>query len=451
MPSSHGWRTIALVASVLSSIWAVFQWIELVSTRAGNTPFCSVNDTLNCAAVWDLPIAVTLHNTTQVPVAGHGLIWGVLMTVLLVMARSALTPRLSAALRVVAVIGVLSIVVLGAASAMAGVLCLTCLGTYALVVVACTGAWMGTRDQPLLLPQGAAMAGVGALGLWLLCIYPGMKTPHAPVPMKLPTAPTTVAPSITPPVIKNVMFDGPATGDPIRDNLIEQFTSQVDPQTKQLISDVFNMYNNARAQKPVPMTPARSLAIGQPAAPVRITEWTDPRCPHCRDLHSTLEEIRQSVPAGLFSVDSRQFPLDGACNAGVERKSDDAYRCIAAKAAICLEGNPNAHAAITAIFSILENATVSGLKTALAPFITPAQLDACVTSPATAAKLQSDIDAALPHNLEGTPLVLINGYEFQNFPPAIYLMILTGGTMKHPTFAGFPAPRPPPSHDGHQH
>jgi uncharacterized membrane protein/protein-disulfide isomerase len=461
MNSARTWLGVGLVASILSSCWAVFQWVELVDARQGLKPFCSVNDTLNCTAVWDSPVAVALHNLTRVPVAGHGLMWGLLMTALLAaLWFQVRTPSWwVGAVRITSVVGVLSVVLLAIASAMAGALCLTCLGTYALVAVAVFAAWRATSAQPASWMHGAGVAGAGAFGLWLLCLYPGLQTPHAPqTNLALPAAPNKPAATTTTPTIPAAPlppsgpgpFDGAPTGDPTRDQLLSEFIGQLDAGTKQLISDVFGMYQTAQAQPKKALPTTRALSIGSGNEPVQLIDWTDPRCPHCRALHHTLVEIKESLPPGLFSVDSRQFPLDGACNPGVQRKSDDAFRCTAAKAAICFEGDKRVLEATGAIFD-LESPTVADLMKVLAPIKAQAALTACITSPQTQKKLEDDVAAALVHDLQGTPLLLANGFEFHNFPPALYVFILTGGSMKHPALASLPAPRPPPKDDGHGH
>ena len=145
----------------------------------------------------------------------------------------------------------------------------------------------------------------------------------------------------------------------------------------------------------------------------------------------------------------RHFPLDGACNTSVQRRSEDGARCIGALAQICLEGDPKQFEASGALFAARAQ-TVDAIYEALKPFRDPAKLKACVESDDAKKKLQDDITAALQFNIEGTPLVLLNGREVRAFPPLIYALILTGGADRHPAFAGLPAPRPVTG-DGHAH
>jgi hypothetical protein len=70
------------------------------------------------------------------------------------------------------------------------------------------------------------------------------------------------------------------------------------------------------------------------------------------------------------------------------------------------------------------------------------RLEACVASPETQAKLRADVDLAARYEIDGTPLVLLNGRKGTSFPPFLYAMILTGGRSDHPAFGNLPAPNP---------
>ena len=154
----------------------------LSSVRQGNKPICSVNEKLDCAAVWNSAFASRIHDLLGVPVAGLGVVWGVAALGLL----AVLTTRPSrvaaiTAVRGWALVGALSCVVFDAASFGAHALCLTCLGTYVLVLAFLAVA-LTCSDVPLL-PEGSEsrvaagwMLLFGA-GAFLLALYPGTRTP----------------------------------------------------------------------------------------------------------------------------------------------------------------------------------------------------------------------------------------------------------------------------------
>jgi len=451
----------AVVLGFVNALWALFQWAELLLARQGGTPFCSVDETFNCSAVWDSAFAVAVHDTTQVPIAGWGLMWGIAATLLPLYALvdgSAMGRGLSAALRLTALAGVASIAGLATASAIAGALCIGCIGTYVLVAAWIVLVWLRSREHGFAeAGRGVAMAaGIVAVSFGILLV-PGMRTPHAEQKLSLPPPPTTTekkptpAPTPAPTATAKTtdMFDGPPTGDAARDELIERFMGQLDPQAKQVMSDLLRDYR----ETPVGQLPkTRALAAGKAAAAVKLVDWTDPLCPHCAMLHETMKEIDKSVPPGLFSVEARHFPLDGFCNAGVQRKSPDGVRCIGAKAQICMEGDPKAFEASGALFAARAQ-TVDAVYEAFAPFRDRKALEKCVNSKETEAKLQDDIKAALALNLEGTPLLYMNGREVRPFGPLVYVLVLTGGADRHPAFKGLPEPRPKQAdpHAGHGH
>ena len=122
----------------------------------------------------------------------------------------------------------------------------------------------------------------------------------------------------------------PGTGSPDRDRQLVDFVTSLTPRLQQVLSDSLFIYGRSPAQAP---PPARRL-VGPETAPVRITEWTDVLCEHCADLHATLLALRANLPPGSFSVDSRQFPLDGTCNPLLQPREGESVRCLAAKARI---------------------------------------------------------------------------------------------------------------------
>jgi serine/threonine-protein kinase len=77
-----------------------------------------------------------------------------------------------------------------------------------------------------------------------------------------------------------------------------------------------------------------------------------------------------------------------------------------------------------------------------APFMARDRLEECVSSPGTAAKLDDDIAWALQHEIQGTPLVLVNGREMPASLQFLYAMVLAEADPEHPAFAVLPPPQP---------
>jgi hypothetical protein len=77
-----------------ASLWALFQWAELLVARAGGTPFCGSDGRWHCAAIWDSAFARRVQEILILPVAGWGLVWGLVAAALplLALAREAPEP-----------------------------------------------------------------------------------------------------------------------------------------------------------------------------------------------------------------------------------------------------------------------------------------------------------------------------------------------------------------------
>jgi serine/threonine-protein kinase len=176
---------------------------------------------------------------------------------------------------------------------------------------------------------------------------------------------------------------------------------------------------------------------------VRIVEWTDVLCDHCAELHETLETLRQHTPAGSYSVESRQFPLDGNCNPLLQPRPDgDPVRCLGARARVCMEGHERYDEFSTSLFAAQSELDADRVRSIAAGFLPAEALDACLNSPATQARLDEDARLASGYDPDGTPIVAINGRQGTSFPPFLYAMILAGGNAEHPAFASLPPANP---------
>jgi protein-disulfide isomerase/uncharacterized membrane protein len=424
-PTPGSWAGLAALGT-LASLWALFLWGELVLARSGGTPFCALAGASDCTRVWDSGFAVSVHTATGLPIAAWGLAWGIVAFVLplLGLLRSAQgrpLPRLISATRITAAAGVLTVFAMLAVSASERAFCLGCFGSYVLVAgyggIALSG-WqrVGWPD----LSRGLALAAGVLLAAVALLLYPGLRTPRtteeagrAAIPPATPAAESTAG----------------GGSD------LERLVASLDPQLKQALADSLDAYRRAAAR---PVRTPRTL-VGPADAPVRITEFTDVLCTHCAELHKTLASLSQSLPQGSFSVESRQFPLDAECNPLVQRSGDRA-RCLAARVKICMEGREGASDLTASLFENQKGLQPEGIFALAEPYRKRADLEGCVQSPDTAAKLSEDIRYAGEYNPDGTPIVLVNGRLGTSFGPFLYAMVLTRGGGDDPAFATLPAP-----------
>jgi serine/threonine-protein kinase len=323
------------------------------------------------------------------------------------------------AIRAVAAAGVLSVLVFLGVSAAAGQFCVGCFATYILVAGYAGIALQAWRPFGLPQPErGLALAGGATAAAFLALLYPGMRTPRSAAEAGQ-KAVAAAAGSVT---------ASPELGS---------FVASLEPQLKQTLSDALFLYRNGPR---FPLPPARRLTGSKDAA-IRITDFTDIRCEHCAQLHETLRELARVAPAGSFGSEPRQFPLDGECNPAVQR-AEDPVRCLAARALICLEDHAEADAFASKLFAKQAALTAPEVYQLASPYRPRHELERCVASAETAAKLRDDIELALKYEPDGTPIVLINGRKASAFAPFLYAMVLTGGSPDHPAFAALPPANP---------
>jgi predicted DsbA family dithiol-disulfide isomerase len=411
----------------VSSLWALVLWGELVLARQGGTPFCAVGTRTDCTALWDSAFASGVHRLTGLPVAAWGLAWGLgaFVLPLLVLerrARGEAAPAFVTAIRVLAVIGIVVVFTLLGVAASERAFCLGCLGSYLLVGGYAGIALLGwSRTGFVEAPRGAALAFSAIALAFLVLLYPGLHTPRNAV------AAGRAA-------VSDAKGGAPSAD---ADGKLRDFVGSLRPDLRQTLSDSLGIYRSS----PVIPLPAPRAVVGPASAPVRITEFTDVLCSHCAELHETLDALRASLPAGSFSVEPRQFPLDAACNPMMRGKSDP-VRCLAAKARICLEGKEGASAFGAALFQNQKGLTTEQVFSLAAPYMPRSSLEACVNSPAAAGRLADDIALASQTDADGTPIVLVNGRRGTSFGPFLFAMVLSRGDAENPAFAGLPPANP---------
>lgn len=424
-PSSVATGTL-LVSSLALAGLAIYQWEELMVVRAGGTPACAVNQTFNCAAVWNTPFAGRVHELLGMPVAALGVLYGVIGAVLAgvvaVRARRGLDGgAFNPAVKLWAAVGLLSCVTFISASIQAGAVCLTCLGTYALTAAYAFGAWRLPGPwwpESRQLVQGGAWALVIGVPVFLVLLWPGSRTPKS-----------TVAKLDVKANASEADFDALLAQVGERDKLQAAFARDVWLKSQ---------------PRDVSAFPVR-LRKGSADAPVKIVEFTDILCGHCRMFEGLMTQILGAVPPGRVSIEPRYYPLDQECNPDLPRTAGDGVRCLGAKVQLCLENHPRFFELRHQLFEqqatltkdkILEIATKdTGLsKDALL---------ACVGSRDTEAKLAQDIAYAKLYEIDGTPLVLINGKVAPAAPLFLVGMALSGGDANASFFNKLP---PPPAH-----
>jgi serine/threonine-protein kinase len=369
------------------------------------------------------------------PIAALGLVWGVVAVGLAALyfawRRSGHTVRPAVnGLRLTAVAGVAASLVFAGASASTGAFCPTCLGTYGLVAAFAAVAWRGLPGP--FLPQagewGRALTWSGgfAVAAYVALLAPGLSTAKPGPAASLEAAPTTSTPGS-----------------------LEAYLRGLSSQEQQAVSDALSLY---RQDSPLPARSPARRRHGPADAPVKMVEWTDSKCPHCKSLVEALAVLKKRIPEGKLSLEARQYPLDGTCNPALPPHHSDGtgVRCVAAKAQICLEQAPDYWELREKLFSaqallnpeLIKNIASSGS-------VSRETLEACLDSPDTTRKLAEDVAYAKQHDLHGTPLVVINGREALPIPSFLYALIMAGGDANAEAFRALPPPRPLQAHHEH--
>jgi serine/threonine-protein kinase len=404
-----------------------FQWVELRSVQAGGTAVCSINATVNCETVWTSAFAQRLSGLIGMPVAGLGVVWGLAAAVcagaLVWRVRSGLPVRPAVLpVRTVGIVAALACITLVAGSFSAGALCLTCLGTYVLVL-GYAGIALAALPGPLQPGPGEWARAVGlpatlvALGWGALLIF-------------APSRPAGALPPRTASKGNNAGRD------------VSQFLASRPDSEKQALADALARFARTPAPTQPELLPHARVLKGPAEAPVHLVEWTDILCPHCKHLNDALEELQAAVPAGRLAVETRQYPLDGACNPDVPQKGDG-LRCTGSLALICLEQAPDFWSLRDKLFSAQRTLTQESLLTiASSGSVSRGQLEACIASPEAAAKLQDDIRYAQLYNPTGTPIVAINGKPAFATPVFLYALTMASGDPTAQVLtSALPAPR----------
>jgi serine/threonine-protein kinase len=425
-----------------AALCSLFLWMELVLLRSGGGTFCPTGGRLDCSAIWNGGFASGVQRLTGLPIAAWGLVWSLAafalaLAALLRVAQGRSAAATTSAIRLTALAGVLVVPVMLATSLAGGAICLGCIAMDLLVLAYAAIAWRGWRAGGGLADwrRGAALAAGAAAAAFLLLLYPGLRTPRSTGEAGRRAVEEAARPT------GSESAGSRGTGNPQRDEALSSFVESLDPPLQRTLADSLAIY---RRSVPQPVPPPRALA-GSDVAPVRITEFTDILCEHCASLNETLRLLRESVPPGSYSVDARQFPLDGRCNPLIQPGEGDDVRCVAAKLRLCAEPSGKQPELAAALFEKQKGLTSKAAIEIASRFLARPQIDACLASPEIRAELERDVAAAGRFDSDGTPIVVINGRKGTSFAPFLYAMILTRGRADHPAFDALP-PGDPAAH-----
>ena len=304
------------------------------------------------------------------------------------------------------------------ASIQAKAVCITCLGTYALVICFAIGALKLIGDS--FLPKANdLMPGVGwvlvlSVPIYIGLLYPGSKTPV-----------TSVV------VVPKLDQNDPKDFEAIVAGLPEQ---------ERLSASWARAHWKAARQQDVSMFPVHALR-GDPNAPVKLVEFTDILCGHCAQFEMMFRQIEEVAPLKSLALEPRYFPLDKECNPGMPASAGDGVRCYGARLQICTEKLPRFFEMRSELFANQARLD-QGMMLSIAKRygVDEAELNACMKAAQTDARIAEDIAYARKYAIEGTPLVLLNGKVVPPSPIFLMAMALSGGNADSPLLLTLPPP-----------
>ena len=177
-----------------------------------------------------------------------------------------------------------------------------------------------------------------------------------------------------------------------------------------VIASLFLFRSVARAKTPAPPVQAGVPVVlagprmkGDPAAPVKIIEFTDFQCPACARANVIMESLLKQYPGKIF-VEHRHFPLPRHPHA---RRASLYAQCAAAQRKFwamhdVLFKSQSSWAEMNTVDAYFGELAVSLGMDGL-------PLTACVNSPATEKVIEADIAEGKSRGADSTPTFLVNG------------------------------------------
>lgn len=194
---------------------------------------------------------------------------------------------------------------------------------------------------------------------------------------------------------------------------------------------------------PIPHSPATGLVLGLSSAPLHLVEFSDFECAVCKRAHAVVVELQRRY-AGQLRFEHHDFPLDQACNRGIDRPFHGSA-CAAALHARCAAAQRKFGAFAALLYQqsgpfVAEDFARYARRLGLRWDA----LDRCARSPEMRRQLLDDIEEGLRRKLSGTPTFFLNGEEVVGLHDLAWwqqkISALLGARAGAPT----PSPKPRP-------
>lgn len=159
--------------------------------------------------------------------------------------------------------------------------------------------------------------------------------------------------------------------------------------------------------------------LGDPSAPVKIVEYSDPSCPYCKTFNQTIVRVMdQYGPSGKVAWIYRSFPLDkpGARPDGSALHPNAGHEAQAFECAASLGGNTGFWAFEKAFYETtpsVTSASPDGLDQSKIPDIArsvgldPVAFNSCLSSGQFKDKVEAQYESGIRAGISGTPYSFI--------------------------------------------
>lgn len=108
----------------------------------------------------------------------------------------------------------------------------------------------------------------------------------------------------------------------------------------------------------VPPVSSSDHILGNPQAPVKIIEYSDPSCPYCKAFYPSMEQVMQTYgPSGKVAWIYRSFPLDQPDQNGQALHPNAGHESQALECAAALGGNDKFWAFANRLYDITPSVT----------------------------------------------------------------------------------------------
>ncbi len=369
LPSLKKFAVTTVVLALLGCAIAVYATQHHLQFKASGSSdaLCNISATVNCNAVASSAYSEVLG--TPVAVWGLGYFVAAATLGLLFLSGIVATNTLMLAYATLVGAGVLTSLALGAISiTKIGVVCPTCVATYAVTIAQAATLWFWRRSLSFT-SFGALTNGIAIAVAAVALTVGGFKlTEKNSVSTNPQTAPTTAA----------LAPQGPKLDIPINRNAYSGL--------------------------------GEDYRKGSDQAKVVIVEFADFQCPACQGMANNLRELAKIYGDAILVV-FKNYPLDRACNksAGIHQNA-----CNAAIISRCAGQFGKFWQMHDLIYSRQDQISLPSLKSWAGEIgISPEQVDACLQSKDILAKIQDDVALGDRVNVQGTPALYINGRPYE--------------------------------------